>query len=213
MRSDSNRRHRHPDARDLGGFTLVELLVVLALFALVTTLGFPALHKLIIRSELEGYASETAMLLQRTRYEAIERSLPAVVELDATGKRIRSFLDVDEDLGFTAGTDEELGSRSLSYGLSFGGPPNGTALDRKTILGFTALPTGDRAAVYDPDGSVRDSGAFRVGDVRGNYLEIRIEPQATGRVEIRKWQELTAGSGSSIWLVGGDQGHPWRWKV
>lgn len=58
------------------------------------------------------------------------------------------------------------------------------------------------------DGSVQETGAFRFSDVRGNFLEVNVEPKATARVQVRKWDE-TDGTWNTR-----DQGEKaWEWKT
>ena len=59
-------------------------------------------------------------------------------------------------------------------------------------------------AVFLSDGSVLELGAFRTGDLEGNYLEIRVDPKATARVEILKWD-------GAEYLAQGDKGKTWKW--
>ena len=84
-------------------------------------------------------------------------------------------------------TDYQIGGTfELPAGISFAAP-DGTD-DAKVADGFLDVTwSGTDVAVFDSDGSVRVVGAFRTGDLEGNFLEIRVEPQATARVEIRKW--------------------------
>lgn len=194
------------------GFSLVELLVVLVLLLLLAVLSFPSLHKMILRSRLQGHAGEAVSLLEAARLESIRHSRPVVVELANGARGLFAFIDQDHDLTYDPGLDVEVGRRTLPGGLTYGGPADASdPADRAAVQGFTVAGPGGAVAVFEPDGSVRDSGAFRLADARGNYLEIRIEPAATGRVRVRKWQERTAGGFS--WVGPGDIGHPWRWRT
>ena len=75
----------------------------------------------------------------------------------------------------------------------------------KVASGFNPVPWSDtNVAVFDSDGSVRVVGAFRTGDLEGHDLEVRIEPQATARVEIRKWD-------GTEYLAQGEKGKTWQW--
>jgi len=56
--------------------------------------------------------------------------------------------------------------------------------------------------IFREDGSVLSTGAIRFADPRGNVLEVNVEPQATGRVEIRKYDGtayVTKGEGVNAW--------------
>ncbi len=60
--------------------------------------------------------------------------------------------------------------------------------------------------VFSSTGSVRTTGWVRVGDSSDNYLEIRIEPAATGKVKLRKWDR-----DSDEWRYQGEGGEAWEW--
>lgn len=199
--------------RSARGFTLVELLVVLAIAALVLTLSIPALLDLVARQRLEGEARELTLLLRRARQEALTRGLPAVVERD--GGDFQAFVDLhgpaltDPPDGlfnpvggqpFRA-TDFEIGRQPLDDEVANEGPSSAPGTSGLTGVG------GEAKAVFDPDGSIRDTGSFFFADVRGNYLEVRIEPRATGRVALYKYDPVDA-----TWRANGEGGKSWEWK-
>lgn len=198
------------------GFTLIELFVVLAIAAIAMGLGIPALHNFIVRSRTEGAARETSMMLQRCRLEAIQSNREVVAHLD--GDRIVCFVDADRDRAFNPDdsapyrTADWIVSRAQlsSDKLFFRNPELKEGED--SIEGFTSVD-GKLSAVFQPNGSVADDGAFRIGDIRGNFLEVRIAPAASGRIEIRKWQE--EGEVDS-WIGSGDPADPdyiaWKWN-
>ena len=61
-------------------------------------------------------------------------------------------------------------------------------------------------AIFESDGSIRNIGAFRFGDTRGNYLQIEIAPTATARVTLKKWDETT-----DKWKEQEEEGEKWIW--
>jgi prepilin-type N-terminal cleavage/methylation domain-containing protein len=178
------------------GMTLLELLVGLAILMLTVLIGFPALQKTIARAQLEGTAQEMMAVMRQARLEAVKRSRPVVVVLEAGEGRMRAFIDFHDALGaansdllFTpkAGvpelnTDYIVSDVRLGKNVEVGGPVG----DALPVDGFTDRGDGPRA-VFNSDGSVTDVGAFRIHDTRDNFLEIRAEPAATGRLQLRKW--------------------------
>jgi len=161
---------------------LIELLVVLLIAMILLTLSAPELLKYYIRSQLEGLARETALTLQRTRFRAIKQSQPMQVCADVAGGVITA----------------PGGALELPDGVRFEAPPSQTVIDRLTGNCF----------VFLPDGSVQELGAFRIADVRGNFLEIRVEPQATARVHVLKWDET-----AEDWYTRDQGGKAWEWKT
>lgn len=187
---------RFPQGR--GGFTLVELVVVLTILGIVLLLALPNLLSIHARRELEGSAERAAVLLRKARYDAIRDGRAVTVALDAGQQSL--FIDRDGDLALDA-VERGGGVVRLPRGVSPGGP----SADADAVAGFTALP-GGRAAVFEPNGSLRgDGGAFRIHDTRQNHLEVRVAHPATAAVELRFWQD---GS----WVGRGEGAERWRWN-
>ncbi len=215
---------RGPRGRS-GGFTLVELLVVLVILATILTLGIPALHNLILRSRTEGFARDLAVTMQRARLESIKKNRPAPVAVDPATKDVVAFLDADGDSAFDPDSgnppetlDYAIARLPLPSYLAYEDPDGKTGED--SIYGASQVALGGeerKAAIFRPDGSISDPGtdpeafAFRIADARGNQLEVRVDPPATGRIQIRKYQ-------APDWLSSPDPADPdyktkqWKWN-
>jgi general secretion pathway protein H len=163
------------------GFTLIELLVVMLVAMVLLTLSAPELMKYYIRSQLEGLAREASITMQRARYQAIRSSQNVQVCANKTDRVITA----------------PGASLDLPESVSFGEPPSADPIEGT-----------DDCLVFLPDGSVQEMGAFRIQDVRGNFLEIRVWPQATARVQVRKWDET-----DSQWHTREQGGKAWEWKT
>jgi hypothetical protein len=207
--------------RRSAGFTMVEALVAVAVIGLFMVVGLPALQNLLQRSKFEGLTRETAILMRAARFESIKRGVPTVVQISPGTREIIAFADVhganqtdpsDGVFGPIAGatyrtTDYEIGRLRLPGGVSFSFQ---ALTDLASVDGFVnngAQPPPDQQAVFQTDGSVMAAGAFRFGDSRGNFLEARVEPPATARIEVRKWDDA-----ATAWHAFGEGGQPWNWK-
>lgn len=186
------------------GFTVVELLVVIAILGLGIILALPALQNLIIRSKLMAMGRETATLVHAARLEAIKRSQPAILQFDLAEGQVEAYIDEDGD-GEKDAMEPVLSTLILPSRVDFGAPMG----DPMEIAGFTPRPSGNppNHVVFRTDGAIDDSGAIRFVDDRDNFVEVRIEPRATARVRIRKWDEIT-----SRWLESGEGGTKWEWN-
>jgi prepilin-type N-terminal cleavage/methylation domain-containing protein len=206
MRTVPHRVGRH-------GFSLIELLVVLAVLSLALFVTLPALQNLIVRNKLEGSARDLGAMIQRARMEAVRRSAPTQVSIDPVSGQVFAFADLN---GPSAGdppdglfnpiagsadgtTDFSLGRWQLPGRIVLAAPGSEAAVDGLTTIG------GDHVARLLPDGSINDVGAFRLADQRGNFLEVRVEPKATARVTVNKWD-------GTNWWARGEGGHPWTWQ-
>ena len=67
------------------GFTVVEMMVAVAVAGVLLTLAVPSFTGAIARARLEGAVNEFAIDLQYARTEAIRRRTSATVAIDGTG--------------------------------------------------------------------------------------------------------------------------------
>lgn len=72
------------------GFTLVEIICVVALIAVLAAIVLPAIPRGTSRPRLEAYALETAALLKADRSAAIRRRTEIATVVDASGRLIRA---------------------------------------------------------------------------------------------------------------------------
>lgn len=90
------------------GFTLVELVVVLAMIAIMASLAGPSFVQFLRNSELRTVTSDFVSSLNTARAEAIRRGIRTFVEpLDGTSWQSgwRVYLDLDGDNTFTNGDE------------------------------------------------------------------------------------------------------------
>lgn len=207
------------------GFNLAELLVILALIGVVATLGFPVIQNVLHKSKVRAAVRSATNLLQIARLEAIRRGAPTVVGIDADNGEIIAFVDVhgpavtdpsDGIFNPVLGqpyrmTDYELPRVHLS-GLSFKDPDGDVGTG--SIDGFdnpNLLP--DSKVIFQSDGSAMATGAFRLADLRSNYFEIRVAPAATGKLQLRKYDDsLAVNWDGSHWYAEGEVSRGWTWN-
>lgn len=97
--------------RAAAGFTLVELMITIAVLAVLAALAAPSFAGLIERNRLAGAANEVVSALQTARMEAIRRGSSVVLCPSADGavcsgddwSRIVIFVDADGDNAVDAG--------------------------------------------------------------------------------------------------------------
>jgi len=203
---------KRTDRRGEQGMSLLEMMVILVVMGIAAAFFAPLVHNLILRSKLEGAARDTAALMQRARLEAVKRAAPAIVRIDEASGRFQAFVDID---GTTAGsppdglfnpvagqalgrTDFEIGVSALPPHVILDAPGTDPAVDALTTI------AGEKVARFLANGSIETIGAVRLADPRQNFLEVRIEPQATARVSVRKWD-------GTAWF-GRGEGEPWTWN-
>jgi prepilin-type N-terminal cleavage/methylation domain-containing protein len=196
--------------RDQRGFTLIEMLVVLALVAILMFISAPAIYNAVRQSKLRGITQEVTTLMRQARLDAIKSSAQAVVRIvpaDATNPipSVQAFSDRNAD-GLLSAGEPVLATFPLPKGVTFTAPD--LTVDANSVSGFSpdaggaALP---KVALFQRDGSIAAVGAFRFADQNQNFLEVRVEPAATARIEVHKWQ-------GGAWISNGDGGKAWQWN-
>jgi len=116
-----------------GGFTLLEVVCVLAILAILASLVGPALPRGTSRVRLEAYAVATAALLRADRNAAIRRRVEVATEVNAPSRLVRSGatgreVHVPSDVRFDALLSARCARQStgatirfFSSGMSCGG--------------------------------------------------------------------------------------------
>ena len=238
-----------PRRRALGGFTLLEILVILGVVGILATFTIPELMTVIRRSKVEGAAQTMTRLMLDARAEAIYRGAPVIVHpdvrLDANGNDVHvlvAWVDVDQNGQFdgiiagdgTYQADTTQPERSVDYPLyewqlPYRGPEKTQSnvyfwaaadtdptVQTNTVYGLTTKPNGvtnttmveaegygdwESAVVFLDNGSVAEEGSIRFGmgpfggsDTEVNFLELRVAPRASGRIELRKYIPLPVGT-------------------
>jgi general secretion pathway protein H len=89
------------------GFTLLEMVCVLAIIALLAAVLLPFMPRETSRSRLQAYALQAATLLKADRDAAISRNISVATLVDAGGRAIRSgasraSIRIPDDVRFDA---------------------------------------------------------------------------------------------------------------
>jgi general secretion pathway protein H len=115
------------------GFTLLEVVCVLAIVAMLVAVLMPAISGGTSRSRLEGYALEVATLLKTDRTAAMRRRTFVATDINAparmirsgsTGRVLRIASDVVVDAILPDRCDRRLAASAISFlpsGMSCGG--------------------------------------------------------------------------------------------
>lgn len=197
---------RRRDSRQ--GFTLLELLVILAIVMVVATLGYVGFEQMMVRTRLQGDAVGISNALQRARALAVRRSAIVVAEVNfGPTDELVFYYDDDDDQTWDLADEEEaqpplkLTSTGRPETSVYFWAADSDAPDPVAAMdGLTTRAGTSAVVVIEADGSVRDTGGIRIGmgpwprvgiakedDFQRNFMEVRIVIGATGRTELRKF--------------------------
>jgi general secretion pathway protein H len=106
------------------GFTLLEMVCVLAIIAMLATVLLPLVPQTTSRSRLQAYAVQAASLLKADRNAAIQRGADVAVLIDAPRRLIRSgatsdTLRIPDDVQFDALLPQSCRQRGVLSTINF----------------------------------------------------------------------------------------------
>ncbi|MFY9958521.1 pilus assembly FimT family protein [Bradyrhizobium sp.] len=109
---------------DERGFTLLEMVCVIALIAMIAAVLLPFLPRHTSRSRLQAYALEAATLLKADRNTAIRRRADVSTLVDAPSRAIRSgatsqIVRIPDDVRFDALLPQTCRQRAALSTISF----------------------------------------------------------------------------------------------
>jgi general secretion pathway protein H len=115
---------RAGNASGTDGFTLLELVCVIAIVAILAAIVVPALPRGTSRARLESFAIETAAMLKADRNTAIRNRVQVVTEVDAPQRTVRSgatgrLIRVPDDVAFDAVLAARCNQRAAGPAIQF----------------------------------------------------------------------------------------------
>ena len=122
LTSQALRRDNTPSNQD--GFTILEMVCVLAIIAILAGLAFPRLPHATSKLQLESYAVATAALLKADRTAALRRHHQIATTVDAAARLVRSgatgrSLYLPDDITFDALLAAQCEGRPAGSGIAF----------------------------------------------------------------------------------------------
>ena len=106
------------------GFTLLEIIVVLAIVAMLAAIALPAMPRATSRAMLEAYALKTAALLKDDRNAALRRGAIVATQLSSNARTVRSgatgrLLQLPRDVEFRAVLASQCGGHEAGMSIEF----------------------------------------------------------------------------------------------
>ena len=161
------------------GFSIIELLIVMAIIAVLVLAAAPWFAKISQRNEMKSAGSELALTLAAARMRAVKRNLPArVVITRNTGSvgfhRVETFEEVQP-------TPIKVADGRISGRVDF--PPS-------PIAGPYPYPTNFMVITFGPDGRLVGTAPATTtirGPVNaGTQNDLPVQVSANGKIEVLK---------------------------
>jgi general secretion pathway protein H len=113
-----------PQSDAESGFTLIEIVCVLAIIGLLAALVLPAIPRATSQARLAGYAVEVAALLKGDRNAAIRNHAQVATSLDAERRIVisgstASVVEIPADVTFEALLAQRCGDRRVGATIEF----------------------------------------------------------------------------------------------
>src|SRR5882672_404527 len=166
------------------GYTLVELVVVLVIFAFLVTATFAYALPWFAREDMRSAIYQVQTHLQVTRIQAVTRNRNCAFQVNSSTGRVQVY-----DLNDPAVTTDDilLADFTLPSTVSFSDPGGGSAIT------LTSLSSSLFQATFSSDGSV-SAGAGVIIMAGGNRYD-RLSLFAAGGLRVESWN-------GSAWVTG-----------
>ena len=138
------------------GFSLVELVLSLAVLLIITTLAVPVIVRSLQSYQLNSYASQLSGMLKLTKFEAIRQNLPVSCQVQQQGANWLIWVDLNGNGSVDPNEPQMI--LGGSFGLLAAGSVPDTSSIASTLGGgstgvpWTILPGGATAEWYDHRG-------------------------------------------------------------
>ncbi|MDB5812230.1 MAG: hypothetical protein JWN94_4352 [Betaproteobacteria bacterium] len=177
-------------ARALRGFTLIEILIVVAIAGCLLVIGLPSMREFVADQRVRTVASDITSDFTLARAKAIETSRRVYIQktgvLWANGWRI--YADANDNGTYDAGTDQEL--------KRFDGFTTGTIY----LCTLPAAISTVNQIILRPDGRIVRAGAATSND--GLYVVDTLGDSTPGNDKIRGIQFGLSGRTTTLKLNG-----------
>ena len=168
---------KHRNDAGSGGFTLVELMIGVAVVAVLLAVAVPSFQALIERQRLKGAGELVLSELQFARSEAIKQNTQVDVVFDGEGTADWCY-GIDDDLSSECDCEESPADCTVAGEVRVVSNAGDTSSFPGVVL--DTVDIGDETGFAPPRGFSTDSGRIELTGPTGDTIQVRISN--TGRV-------------------------------
>jgi len=194
-----NAKFVSPRRSPRNGFSLVELVLSLAVLLVITTLAIPVVVRSLQTYQLNASASQLAGMLKYAKFDAIRQNTPVSCQIQQSGANWLVWVDSNGN-GIPDGAEPQMIIGGV-FTLLSGGVPNTSSITTTMGPGFSnlvVLSGSNTSITYDQRGVIGGGGA-----VYTLYLGSASTPNSGYRAV------LTLPSGAvQVWTA--PSGGPWQ---
>jgi type IV fimbrial biogenesis protein FimT len=162
------------------GFTLLELMVTIAIFAVISAIAIPSFIGWVPRYKLGGAARDVLAVLQKTRLQAVKDNTDYTITFNTANEAYTAFIDDG------AGTPDEDPVDGIPDGRA-----NGLREATETLLVAKPLPSGinitgttltGNSVSFSSQGLASEAGAINMQNARGETRRIQLQIAGGARI-------------------------------
>lgn len=185
------------------GFSLVELLIVLAIIVIISLIAIPQIQRISASLKIDASGHSVASLLQQARLQAVHDNAPAYAQFSAAAVPNTAYVNNDGTSAYVTGNPDVAISSSVTFRDP--GPVLRQQLD--AYLGATGTPGGPNPQVGTPVGF----NARGLPCVPGATPAVCLQKDGTGAIPVFEWFMTDAnGNWEAVTVTAAGRIKAWR---
>ena len=143
-----------------GGFTIVELVVSIAVILIITGVALPSFLQSYRTYQLSDAASKAANLLKLTRFEAIRRNTPVSCQIRQAGSATNFWVDSNGNANMDVGETQVVFTGTVGPISAGAAPGTGALAAAVGVPTLTSVSPTNATVTFDQRGAVNPAAVY-----------------------------------------------------
>ena len=143
-----------------GGFTIVELVVSIAVILIITGVALPSFLQSYRTYQLSDAASKAANLLKLTRFEAIRRNTPVSCQIRQAGSATNFWVDSNGNASMDVGETQVVFTGTVGPISAGAAPGTGALAAAVGVPTLTSVSPTNATVTFDQRGAVNPAAVY-----------------------------------------------------